>query len=150
MRGVEGGWVSGTLRGTQVRHAKETESISVATGLVLVLAWGPALHTLPSPAGVGFFMGNHGNTFVSEAWPHLPPGFSLQQRLVELLLSPCTLQVPADCGPWASPGVGVDWISGQEVPPRPHSCHRDPNCLQGAPVSAAKACPCPPGTPLPW
>lgn len=31
-----------------------------------------ALHTLPSPAAVGFFKGNHGNTFVSEAQPRLP------------------------------------------------------------------------------
>lgn len=72
----EGRWVSGTLSGTWARPAREAVSISVATSLTLVLAWGPALHTLPSPARVGFLAGNHGNAFVSEAWPCLPPGFS--------------------------------------------------------------------------
>lgn len=61
--------------------SREAVSISVATSLILVLAWGPALHTLPSPARVGFLAGNHGNAFVSEAWPCLPPSVSLQQRL---------------------------------------------------------------------
>ena len=46
-------------------------SISVATGLVLVLAWEPAHCTLPSSAGVGVFRGNHGNAFVSQAEPRL-------------------------------------------------------------------------------
>lgn len=136
-----GRWVSGTLSGTWARPAREAVSISVATSLIFVLAWGPALHTLPSPAGVGFLAGNHGNAFVSEAWPCLPPGFSLQQRLRELLLSRCTSQAPADSGPppvsWASPGVGDDSLSGPSkaawappLPQRPLPL-TTPCCLQG-------------------
>lgn len=129
----------------QVRQAKETGSISVAAGLVLVLAWGPALHNLPSPAGVGFFMGNHGNIFVSEAWPHLPPGFSLQQWLGELLLSPCTSQVPADCGPWPALGWGSTvflvrkCLLGLTPATEVTAVYREHRCLQPRPAPAPQA-----------
>lgn len=45
----------------------------------LSLSWLGGLHAPPAPAGVGFFRGNHGNAFVSEAWPH-PLPVSLYSR----------------------------------------------------------------------
>lgn len=90
--------------------------ISGATScvLVLVLAGGlPADRTLPPTTGVGFFRGNHGNTFVSEAWC-LPPSLpSLQERPRKLLLSPCTSLAVADCGPR---GQGTSLWMGEGAP----------------------------------
>ena len=127
-------------------------SISVATGLVLVLAWEPAHCTLPSSAGVGVFRGNHGNAFVSQAEPRLPPSFSLQQRLGELLFSPRTSPAPTDSGPTGEPGpdpgMGTIGFLGPEMQFRPWSCctclrptiYRRHLHMHGA-AEAAKACP---------
>lgn len=108
--------------------------------------------TLASPAPVGFFRGNHGNAFVSEAGPRLPPGFPPQQRLGEGLLSPRTSRAPDDSGPTRElgPGLGMGLAGsvGPETQPGPQPCcmRRCPVPDQGTASVPAKACRCPQGS----
>lgn len=82
------------------------------------LAWEPAHCTLPSSAGVGFFRGNHGNAFVSQAELASLPAFSSAEAgrapFQSLRLQhPLTVGPPGEPAP--DPGMGTASLSGPEM-----------------------------------
>ena len=84
-------------------------SISVATGLVLVLAWEPAHCTLPSPAGVV-------SSEVTMAMPLFPrlspaslPAFLFSRAWESSFSVPARLQHPLTVGPPVSQGQTLAW-----------------------------------------